>query len=502
MPWWLVNFRALVTVGNFDNPLAAMALEPCARGASGPWQSFCLDGGVSTAGVARMKNLISLKAVSLAAALCVAQPPVALADVLLSAPLDLVLPSLNVSGNLVADAGRDLSTSGSNQATGHGVLTIGRDAALGDVTVGNNLSVSTGRHLSIAGPIVSGGATTLNVGDQLQVSGAVTTGTSLQATVGGNTTMAGAVITSGAGASITTGGALAYSGLATAGQVFAATAGTSASFSGVSLLSGTSSVLTAGTDLSFSGAATAGNGWAASAGGNLLFNGSASAVQGINMEAVHNLQLSGQLQSGAGAVLSAGTGLSLGPVAVQGNLSATGGSTVDVTGPVTVTGHADVQAGNRLTLGSAMTVGQNLSLTAPSAIEVADTVQAQQLAVTTDRLEFAIDTPSSHGGFQVTHAAAFGDLDAIIVSFAGGFSFMNGQVFDLIQAGALSGISEALFSVENLDPLFGYTVAVGADAVRFSVFERGRQDVPEPGTLSLLALALAVMGRRHAQRRA
>lgn len=449
-----------------------------------------------------MKNSISLHAVGLAAVLCVAQPSVAHADVVLSDPLDLVLSSLNVSGNLVADAGRDLSTTGSNQATGQGVLTIGRDAALGDVMVGNILSVSTGRHLSIAGPIVSGGDTSLSVGDQLQVNGAVTTGTSLQANVGGNTTITGAVISSGAGAAITTGGALAFSGLATAGQVFAASAGTSVSFSRFSLLSGTSGVLTAGTDLSFNGAATAGNGFAASAGGNLLFNGSATAVQGIKLEAVHNLQLSGQLQSGAGAVLTAGTGLSLGPVNVQGNLSGTGGSTVDVTGPVTVTGHADVRAGNRLTIGSAMAVDQNLSLTAPSAIEVADMVQARQLAVTTDRLEFFIDTPSSYGGFQVSHAAAFGDLDAIIVSFAGGFSFMNGQVFDLIQAGDLSGISESLFAVENFDPLFRYTVAVGADAVRFSVFERGSQDVPEPGTLSLLALALAVMGRRHARRRA
>ena len=69
-----------------------------------------------------MKSALHLKFRLMVLALACAMLSSARADVQLTAPEDLVLASLDVSGALVASAGRDLSTSGSNVVTGNGLL--------------------------------------------------------------------------------------------------------------------------------------------------------------------------------------------------------------------------------------------------------------------------------------------------------------------------------------------------------------------------------------------
>ena len=105
-------------------------------------------------------------------------------------------------------------------------------------------------------------------------------------------------------------------------------------------------------------------------------------------------------------------------------------------------------------------------------------------------------------GSGVTQTASFDGLDAILVNFANGFSFLDGEVFDLVAAGTLSGITEAMFSVHNLNANFGYAVAVDATSVRLTVLAKDRHAVPELATLALLPLAcaaatLAARRRRH-----
>ena len=58
-------------------------------------------------------------------------------------------------------------------------------------------------------------------------------------------------------------------------------------------------------------------------------------------------------------------------------------------------------------------------------------------------------------------------------------------------AGTLSGITEAMFSVHNLNANFGYAVAVDATSVRLTVLAKDRHAVPEPATLALFLLACA-----------
>lgn len=393
-------------------------------------------------------------------------------DYTLSGTRDLTQSGDAVAGNnAVISIGDNASVTGANRATA-GALSIstGLDAALGALSAGTDITVtSTAGSTTLNGIVGAGGGLAVTSDTDITINAAVTSGADVALTAGNDALIAGP-ITAGQDYIVDTTRDYTQTSNVTATRNVDLTVGRNASVTGAlratngfntALVTNDASfaALSAGTDISVNAGDNAALTGTTGAGGQLTvvsgldttISGNVTTVSDISLTAGRDTLISGTI-SGGGTFTDITTNdyTQSGPVTAAGNVDLTIGNDALVTGATqSSSGFVSATIGNDGTFGP-ITAGTDIQVTATGNLALNGTLTAGRDIDVGAGLDLTVPANASAGRdyLLIGNRVTLGTAGQVRNQIAGGLVSVRAQTFDITGLGTLTLQSGGGFDIE------------------------------------------------------